>query len=575
MLHSLTKPQLQAKARVAGLKPTGTKSNIRRRLKAQWRRLIHREPYESSSDPPEALEPAEPVKPAELNNMSYKALQKTAKQLNVTANGKKTDLVKRLTQQLVGDEHQSVSDVDPTTGQAVSDHVPKGKTGETGETKAAGLSPNPNPNPSPNPNAGTKRRRQEKETSSSSSSSSSSSRSSSCSSSGSKSRSGDDEGSHKEQRQTSSTGEKSMASSILHAEIACARLGSDKAACTKDEKCMWTSNGWFRRGGTCKGKVTHRIGDINAKSLESLLERLRHRNSKIGLTADEKDELQVAEFLLDDLRLVETKISDHDSKMKEMLEQRNKYEVRMEDRTGTAADRDNARKRYDKLNAEILKQRETWGEWFWGRKSYIAAGLSILALAGLSTAALSSLAPGTMHAVQSYYRNRSNEAIAEMKAAGDVTKIEAEKLRASAQDHAAHGQYYKDSGWDKLNHAGARTANIATTAGAAYLGPTGWAALAVEDGGKVLDMTGRAGTQLATSGSAIQSAWKGDQETYVGTTPLLQPLRVYENPITKERYITTRDVAKSFPRCVSRNGRVDPVRLLAELLRRFNSRRPS
>ena len=50
MLHGVTKPQLQAKARLAGLKPTGTKANIIRRLKSQLtRRRMHRarEPYVS------------------------------------------------------------------------------------------------------------------------------------------------------------------------------------------------------------------------------------------------------------------------------------------------------------------------------------------------------------------------------------------------------------------------------------------------------------------------------------------------------------------------------------------------
>ena len=202
----------------------------------------------------------------------------------------------------------------------------------------------------------------------------------------------------------------------------------------------------------------------------------------------------------------------------------------------------------------------------------------MLAVAGLSSAALGAIAPGAMNAVSNYYKNQSDQAIAKMKAEGDLTKIEVEKLNAdtvrlgaSAQDHAAHGQYYKDSGWDTVNRAGAHAANMATTAAAVATGPMGLTALAVEDGGKMLDMTGRAATQLSTAATAVKTAFKGGAETYVGTTPLLHPLRVYENPITEERYIKRHHVAKHFLFCVSRTGHADSAKLFASLLRRSNS----
>ena len=68
MLDDLTKPKLQAMARRRGLKPTGTKANLMRRLKSHLaRRRMHqmraREPYvstRSQSQPPLKTEPPQP-----------------------------------------------------------------------------------------------------------------------------------------------------------------------------------------------------------------------------------------------------------------------------------------------------------------------------------------------------------------------------------------------------------------------------------------------------------------------------------------------------------------------------------
>ena len=134
MLHGVTKPQLQAKARLAGLKPTGTKANIIRRLKSQLtRRRMHRarEPYASTrsqSTPPqtqttEPLEaPTAPADPQDLDNMAYPALQGIARERGLNATGTKAKLLQRLRKaeepvvdngwaQWVSDKGRSVSGV--------------------------------------------------------------------------------------------------------------------------------------------------------------------------------------------------------------------------------------------------------------------------------------------------------------------------------------------------------------------------------------------------------------------------------------------------------------------------------
>ena len=102
------------------------------------------------------------------------------------------------------------------------------------------------------------------------------------------------------------------------------------------------------------------------------------------------------------------------------------------------------------------------------------------------------------------------QSVAKMSTERERTKAETDRLHAdtyqlvtSAKDHAAHGQYYTDSGAGSINHGLACAGSMLTTGVALTSGPAGWGALYAEDGGKLLDQNPRLGGQILHGASAV------------------------------------------------------------------------
>ena len=171
----------------------------------------------------------------------------------------------------------------------------------------------------------------------------------------------------------------------------------------------------------------------------------------------------------------------------------------------------------EKLQRDMKGQEKSWVSWMKRHKGLMVGGLATLALGGLGIGGFARVAPTVSNVIHHYYQGEIGK-----------TKAEAEKVRAETNQLASAALY-------------------------------------------------RGG--LAAGAGAVKEGRTGGAEAYVGSTPFLHPLRVYEKRCTNKnqriiRYLKETEVAKHFPSCINHAGDIDAVRLFRRLLAR-NTRQPT